>query len=362
MTSRERLLTALNRGQPDRLPGTIHCWQDYYLNTYLGGIDQYEAFRKFGLDASIYISPMVQPQTADWVTTTVVTERTPEITRYEEQWSTPEGTLVRKMEANAYTSWITEYPIKEPEQIYLLQKYLPVPKVDAEIVQKAQDHIGEDGIVRSFGFGFQPGIWQDACQYVGTEKMILATFDDPTWVHEFLEILLEKKLQYAEKLKGVPLDLVETGGGDASTTVISPKLFREFCLPYDKLLHAALHDAGMRVVYHTCGGMMPILESIVENGCDAIETLTPKKIGGDVNLGEVKRRVGDKVCMIGGMNQFHGLQLGTPETVKRMVRRAFEEAGAGGGYILSTCDHFFEAPIKNLEAYGSAAKEVARYH
>ena len=73
-------------------------------------------------------------------------------------------------------------------------------------------------------------------------------------------------------LRGAKFDLIETGGGAASDTVISPKLHREFCLPYDRQLHRALHEAGHRVTYHTCGGMMNILDLVVENETDASET------------------------------------------------------------------------------------------
>jgi len=57
MTSRERMLIALENGRPDRLPCQVHGWMDYYLNHYLGGIDWYEANAKFGLDYAIYVSP-----------------------------------------------------------------------------------------------------------------------------------------------------------------------------------------------------------------------------------------------------------------------------------------------------------------
>ena len=53
MTSKERMLRALNRETPDRLPVTIHQWQGCHLDKYLGGMSDLEAFRKFGLDAAI---------------------------------------------------------------------------------------------------------------------------------------------------------------------------------------------------------------------------------------------------------------------------------------------------------------------
>jgi hypothetical protein len=51
MTSKERMLRALRREVPDRVPATVHQWQAYHLNKYLGGIDPLAAFRRFGLDA-----------------------------------------------------------------------------------------------------------------------------------------------------------------------------------------------------------------------------------------------------------------------------------------------------------------------
>ena len=86
--------------------------------------------------------------------------------------------------------------------------------------------------------------------------MIYAAHDDPAWVHEFLEVLMEKKIAWIEAAKGARYDLVELGGGDASDTVISPAMFEEFVLPSDAKVVQSLHDAGFKTVYHTCGGMM----------------------------------------------------------------------------------------------------------
>ena len=53
MTSKERLMTALTGGKPDRLPVSLHQWQGYHLDKYLDGITPQEAFRKFGMDAQV---------------------------------------------------------------------------------------------------------------------------------------------------------------------------------------------------------------------------------------------------------------------------------------------------------------------
>jgi uroporphyrinogen decarboxylase len=53
MTSKERLLCALDRGKPHRLPVSVHQWQGYHLEEYLGGISALEAFEMLGMDAQI---------------------------------------------------------------------------------------------------------------------------------------------------------------------------------------------------------------------------------------------------------------------------------------------------------------------
>jgi uroporphyrinogen-III decarboxylase len=101
--------------------------------------------------------------------------------------------------------------------------------------------------------------------------------------------------------------------------------------------------------------MMPFLERLAEMKPDAMETFTPSSMGGDTRLAEAKKRIGGKVTMIGGFDQFHFFRGCTPEETRGAVRRCFEEAGRDGGYILSPSDHFFEADLHLLEAFADEA-------
>jgi hypothetical protein len=49
MNGRERFFTALENKKPDRLHCQVRSWMQYYLDTYLGGIDQFEAYERFGM-------------------------------------------------------------------------------------------------------------------------------------------------------------------------------------------------------------------------------------------------------------------------------------------------------------------------
>lgn len=359
MTPRERMLTALNMGIPDRVPTTIHQWQPYHLTTFMGGMTDLEAFQAVGLDAAITIwDANDEKTTPEWQVDARTTPLEENHSIIDYTITTPGGVLTQRDEANDKTTWTVEYLVKSPEDMLLVKKYLPVPRLNREFVSARKEELADYGILRGLVFGEQAGPWQHAASLVGVERLILATFDDPAWVHEFLAALTEKKLQFIEQsLAGAEFDLIEMGGGAASSTVISPKIFRNFCLPYDRRLHDALHDVGHKLVYHTCGGMMAILDLIVENGCDASETISPPDLGGDAVPEEIKRRIGNKVCLIGGMDQVNILTNGTPGQVKAEVHRLFEALGPGGGYMLSASDHFFDAPVENLRAFAEAGKE-----
>jgi hypothetical protein len=382
MTPRERLLTAIRRGQPDRLPVTTHHLMPYFLDKYMGGMSNQECFEHFGMDAILWIVPH-RPDTSkeeyydplqgeigflesrrvstdQW---RVEYEKLPD-SKYKSaryRFVTPKGVLTTVLQSNEHTSWVAEYLIKRKQDIDLIGEYVTAPKCDVEEVNQGAEAYGGRGIVRGhiccFDVFGQPGTWQDAACLVGTQKLILATFDDPVWVHELLGILHRRKKVFIRSLQGARYDILELGGGDASTTVISPQIFETFVAPYDSELITLAHEAGQRIVYHTCGGMMPILENIAAMSPDAMETFTPPDMSGDVDLAEAKARLGDKVCMIGGFDQFHYLIGCTEQETRAAVRRCFEAAGEQGGYILSPSDHFFDADPKLIRAYADEARQ-----
>ena len=221
MTSRERLLTALAREVPDRLPVTVHQWQPYHLNRYLGGIGDLEAFRRLGMDAAVSVFDAYEEQettTPQWqVEVRHLSGRGEDGRRVIEYTvTTPEGVLNRRDEGNDQTTWIVEPLVKRPEDVLLIKKYLPVPRLNREAVHARRAELGDDGILRGFVFGDQAGPWQHACCLYGTERMIFATFDDPGWVHEPLKILQQRKQNVIRSLAGAQHDILELGGGDAS--------------------------------------------------------------------------------------------------------------------------------------------------
>ena len=192
------------------------------------------------------------------------------------------------------------------------------------------------------------------------QDLIYACMEKPDWVHEFLDILLDKKMTFIESMKGAKFDLIETGGGSSSSTVISPNLHHEFCLPYDRIMHDALHDMGHLVAYHTCGGTFGIEDMIVANHCDVSETLAPMSVGGNQEPWIFKEKIAHRIAMIGGLDQHNVLTTGSPQLIRDKTRELFEKVGQDGGFVCSASDHFFETPAENLVAFARAA-QACRY-
>jgi uroporphyrinogen decarboxylase len=362
MTSRARMLAALERRLPDRLPVTTHHLMPYFVDKYMGGVSFAEVFDEMGMEAIDWVTCLEYDEAAradHWRLRDEEVSGTSYATR-RYTISTPKGEIGCVLQSNDYTSWLAEHFVKEKRDMELIAEYWVPPRCGIAAVNEAAARMGERGIVRghvaSFDVYGQPGCWQDFCCLRGTEKAIMDSFDDPEWVHESLAMLRDRKLGYIASLAGAEYDLIELGGGDASTTVISPSIFEEFVAPYDAALIEGLKKAGKRSVYHTCGGMMPILEAIADMGPDAMETFTPPDMGGDARLAEAKARIGARVCMIGGFDQGHRLVGCSERETRGLVRRCFEEAGGGGGYIIAPSDHFFDAEPALLKAFADEAR------
>jgi len=80
---------------------------------------------------------------------------------------------------------------------------------------------------------------------------------------------------------------------------LRPSMFDEFVAPYLARLVAGYREMGFYVIKHTDGNIMPILDSLVAARPHALHSLDPQ---GGVDIAEVKRRVGKKVCLIGNVS------------------------------------------------------------
>jgi len=111
-----------------------------------------------------------------------------------------------------------------------------------------------------------------------------------------------------------------------------PVVFDEFVTPYLARLIAGYRQMGFYTIKHTDGNIMPILDSLVSARPHALHSIDPQ---GGVDIAEVKRRVGKKVCLIGNVSCAM-LDTGTDEQVVESARYALKHGMPGGGYVFST--------------------------
>ena len=187
----------------------------------------------------------------------------------------------------------------------------------------------------------------------------METYDDPAWVHEFLGILWRRKKVFVESLAGARYDILELGGGSASSTVISPRIFDEFVAPYDGELIALAHRAGQRIAYHTCGGMMAILEK--HRGHEA-------QRHGDLHARRAWAATPTWPKPAGGSREhLHDRRLRPVPFLQGLHGRADPRRGPPllpggrfqGGYILCPSDNFFDAEPELIKAFADEARKCA---
>ncbi len=126
---------------------------------------------------------------------------------------------------------------------------------------------------------------------------------------------------------------------------LSPTQFAEFVTPYLQRLIAGYRELGFYTIKHTDGNIMPIIDQLVEANPHALHSLDPQ---GGVDIAEVKRLYGSRVCLIGNVN-CGLLDTGTDEEVIESARYALRHGMPGYGYVFSTSNCIY--PGMKLERY-----------
>lgn len=139
---------------------------------------------------------------------------------------------------------------------------------------------------------------------------------------------------------------------------LSPRMFAEFVTPYLHRLIEGHKKNGAYVMKHTDGNIMPVLDQLVSCNPHALHSIDPQA---KVNLAEVKRLVGDRVCLAGNVN-CGLLQTGTDEEVKTDIMRSLRDGMPGGGYIFCTSNVAFKGmPPERYRMMLAMRQKYGRY-
>ena len=187
----------------------------------------------------------------------------------------------------------------------------------------------------------------------GRGQAMMDLFDRPDFVAAVIDIQVETAIRQAEKLLTTGIDGLYIGDPASSASLISPQHFEKFCLPaYQKFCcHFANQD--VLIYIHVCGNSNPILEMLADTGAHTVEPLDP--LGG-VSVADAKRRIGDRVSLMGGLNTLT-LANGTLEEVRAEAIQKCREGGPHG-YVLAAGDMVPPTTsLNNLRAMVQVAKD-----
>ncbi|MDP7219173.1 MAG: uroporphyrinogen decarboxylase family protein [Anaerolineales bacterium] len=274
----------------------------------------------------------------------------------EHRVSTPAGEGSWQYHIEDYSDWPLQHLLDDEEKIDMLH-YMPDPAhMDTNVMRELVGKVGD----RAFFNHHIPGPWDEAAQLRGITDLAMDVYDRPDFVHRLMRILADRQVKIVRRLGEIhglhSISLNETWVGVG----LSPSTYNEFVKPYDAEVVKAIQDTGMLVSYHNCGRGTLILEDIVDTGADALETITSSESSGDFDLDDVKRRVGDRICLFGGFNE-RVLSSENPDDVRDEVKRCLTAAAEGGGYILRSMGQIFDAKPGNIEVMTATAHEHGCY-
>jgi uroporphyrinogen decarboxylase len=139
---------------------------------------------------------------------------------------------------------------------------------------------------------------------------------------------------------------------------LSPDQFGEFVTPYLTELIRGYRDMGYYAIKHTDGNIMPIIDQLIQANPHALHSLDPQA---GVDIAEVKRRYGDRVCLIGNVN-CGLLETGTDEQVIESARYCLRHGMPGYGYIFSTSNCVYTGmPLERYDLILSVLEQEGQY-
>lgn len=203
--------------------------------------------------------------------------------------------------------------------------------------------------------------WQEY-RHGGAEQMIYDTFDEKKIMDEFSQWYRVNSLAYLErvsKLEPKP-DFVMIHGSNCSASLISPDIFKTYALPYIQEMSSFLKKANLLSLFHVCGRSRNWLDMIVDTDLNVIDALEQPPAG-NVDLSEVKKLYGDKLCLKGNVSAMT-MALGTPEQVREEVKQCIDSAAQGGGFMLAVGDSIGpQAKLENIQEFVETAIEYGKY-
>ena len=175
-------------------------------------------------------------------------------------------------------------------------------------------------------------------------------------LRHLMELTTQALIAFALACLEAGAQIVQAGDSMASLDMISPSMYRGWALPFEKRFFSALNPVaelkGAATLLHVCGNMTPVLPAMADSGAHILE------LDWKVNLRAARQAVGNRICLMGNLDPVGVLWRGSAAEVESASRRAIQDAGADGAFILgSGCEVAMATPTENIAAMIRTARE-----
>jgi len=167
--------------------------------------------------------------------------------------------------------------------------------------------------------GWIEGPCAEAADLRGINRLMLDFYDDPDFVGDLFDFVLEMELRFAKAQVEAGIDLL--GVGDAAASLVGPQIYQQFVLPYEKKMFDALHALGTKIRLHICGNTSRILKGIGSLGCEIVD------LDFMVPLAQARQEMGPDQVLLGNLDPVKAVRAGTPESIAAALAQCHREAG-----------------------------------
>ena len=202
------------------------------------------------------------------------------------------------------------------------------------------------------------GAFSLACLLRGLENAMLdfAMNEQPELLHELLQYCNACILEFIKALKSVGAPVVTSGEGLAGPSVVSPKIYNQYALPYEIQLAKETKKLGVPLAIHICGKTDKILEQWVTTEAEIFE------IDHKTDFTKARQLTIGKTCLFGNLDCSGVLIEGSPELVEEKAKEVIDICMPDSGFILSSgCLIGANTPPENLQALAESAKKYGVY-
>ncbi len=380
MSSRERLLTALQHQEPDRIPfdlGStqvtgIHVIAYQRLREYLGlpavepticdevqglALPDDDLIEKLGID----VRGLFPLNSHNWRVNAIDAG---DHWEYHDEW----GLTQHKPRPDGLYFSVVKSPLDRPALTTEdVRTYTWPDTGDPQRVAGLRDLAlkyrsqGQAVMIK----GVLAGIFEMSQRVRGMQNLMIDLAANETLACTFLDKMVELKIKFWEMALAQLGDLVDVISeaddyGTQTSQLISPRMFRRIFKPRLQSLFARIHQLApqAKLFFHSDGNIRPILPDLIEIGIDILNPVHITATG--MEPGALKRDFGQDVCFWGGgVETQNVLPFGTPQDVKDNVRRNIEALAPGGGYVFNTIHNIqADVPPQNIVAMIETLRET----